>query len=120
MKRVCIVGAGVVGLATARAIQRTFPSYHITVLDKNLSPCAEASRYNSGVVHSGIHLHPDSLKSRFARVGSKLLILYCNTHNIPFRRVGMIVGIGFKNLRTLFKNWRVSFRVLWELRKRAK
>ncbi|HLM70925.1 MAG TPA: FAD-dependent oxidoreductase, partial [Thermoplasmata archaeon] len=51
---VAIVGAGIVGLATARAIHERRPDSTVVVLDKEREVAAHQSGHNSGVVHSGV------------------------------------------------------------------
>ena len=119
MKRVVIIGAGVIGLAIARRLIDHNPSFHVTVLERHSEIAREASQHNSGVIHSGIHLDPDSLKAHFARKGSLAMRLYCMSRGIMMRHTGMIVGVGFRNLKTLWGEWRASFSVLRELKDRA-
>ncbi|MGG7377636.1 FAD-dependent oxidoreductase, partial [Escherichia coli] len=71
---VCIVGAGIVGCAIARELgSRRWPrALSIIVLERHDRPGEETSARNSGVLHSGIHEHPGSLKARLAREGSAL------------------------------------------------
>jgi glycerol-3-phosphate dehydrogenase len=90
-KNVVIIGAGAVGCAIAREFLKNNPSLHIAVLEKNNGPGLETSQFNSGVVHSGLHLHPDSLKARFAKEGSKALVRYCEEKNLPHRKSGMLI-----------------------------
>ena len=55
--RITIVGAGIIGLATARAIKRRLPEAAVTVVDKASTVAAHQSGHNSGVLHSGDLLH---------------------------------------------------------------
>ena len=52
---IAIIGAGIVGMATALKLKEAFPRKRVVVLEKNVLPFLEASIHNSGVIHSGIH-----------------------------------------------------------------
>ena len=79
--KVFIIGGGIVGLATAYQLQKKFPSYEITLLEKEASLGFHQTGNNSGVVHSGIY---GSLKARNCVEGKKQLLTFCDTHNIPY------------------------------------
>src|SRR5437867_1498070 len=85
---VIVVGAGVVGCALARALA---PQRAVIVLEALEAPGQVTSRRNSGVIHSGIHLPPRSLKARLARRGKLLIEEHCGRHGVPFAKVGMHV-----------------------------
>ena len=61
---VVIVGAGIVGLATARELLRRWPRLGSAIVDKEAKIAAHQSGHNSGVIHSGIYYAPGSLKAR--------------------------------------------------------
>ncbi len=90
-KRVLIVGAGIVGLATAWNLTRRFPDLDLTILDKESGPALHQSGRNSGVVHSGIYYQSDSLKSRFCLRGNVLLREFCLRENIPLETCGKVI-----------------------------
>ena len=80
-----IVGAGVVGCAIAQRTGRPSlaaptPYHHGGTTREDGG--GDSGR-NSGVLHSGIHEHPGSLKARFAREGSALAVAYAARQNIP-------------------------------------
>ena len=56
----------------------------------------ETSGRNSGVLHSGIHEHPRSLKGKLAREGSALAVSYALEHGIPLLRTGMVIAISWR------------------------
>lgn len=93
---VVIIGAGAVGCAIACEFLKKSPALHIAVLEKNDGPGLETSQFNSGVIHSGLHLHPDSLKARFAKEGSQALIRYCQEKNLPYRESGMLIAASWQ------------------------
>ncbi len=85
---VVVIGAGVVGCALARAFS---PGRSVVVLEALDGPGRVTSRFNSGVIHSGIHLPPGTLKARFAVRGKQLVEEQCARQGVPFRKVGMHV-----------------------------
>ena len=88
----CIVGAGVIGIAIAEAIARTKPSsYSIVLLEQNISFGQETSSRNSEVIHAGLYYQQGSLKARLCREGSALLYDYCRKYEIAHRRVGKFI-----------------------------
>lgn len=98
---VCIVGAGVVGCAIARELgQRSRGSpLRIVVLEQHETAGEETSSRNSGVLHSGIHERPFSLKERLAREGSALAVSYAVQEGIPLLRTGMVIAISREDIR---------------------
>jgi glycerol-3-phosphate dehydrogenase len=98
---ICIVGAGVVGCAIARELarRRRDRPLRILVLEQRERAGEETSARNSGVLHSGIHEHPRSLKARLAREGSVLTVAYAAQQNIPLLRTGMVIAISREDIR---------------------
>ncbi|MBE9372966.1 L-2-hydroxyglutarate oxidase [Saccharopolyspora sp. HNM0983] len=88
---VAVVGGGVLGLATARAVLLAHPEASVAVLEKEDRWGAHQSGNNSNVIHSGLYYAPGSSKARFARQGGELMIRYCQEHGVPVRRTGKIV-----------------------------
>ncbi len=86
-----VVGAGVVGLAIARAWMRRHPADRVVVLDKERELGAHASGRNSGVLHAGLVYPPGSLKARFSRDGNRAMAAYCAARGLPLRRCGKLV-----------------------------
>lgn len=86
-----IVGAGLVGLATAREFLMRWPRMRIIVLEKDDDVGKHQSARNSGVVHSGIYYTPGSLKAKLCTLGRRLLERYCEEKQIPYRRVGKLI-----------------------------
>ena len=70
----CIVGGGIVGLATALAITRSEPDARILLLEKELSLASHQTGHNSGVIHAGIYYQPGSLKAELCRALSLIHI----------------------------------------------
>lgn len=88
---VCVVGAGLVGLATARAISERFTGASILVLDKEEGIATHQSSHNSGVVHSGLYYKPGSLKARLCVEGREAVYRICEEEGIAVRRSGKLV-----------------------------
>lgn len=87
----CIVGGGIVGLATALAITRSEPDARILLLEKELSLASHQTGHNSGVIHAGIYYQPGSLKAELCRAGERATKQFCDTHDIPYRTPGKLV-----------------------------
>jgi (S)-2-hydroxyglutarate dehydrogenase len=88
---VVIVGAGIVGLATARALLLADPKLQVTVLDKEPGIAAHQTGRNSNVVHSGIYYKPGSLKARYAIAGGRFLADYCAERGIAYEQTGKVI-----------------------------
>jgi L-2-hydroxyglutarate oxidase LhgO len=86
---VAIIGAGVVGLATAREI--TQGEKGVFVFEKNHTFGLETSSRNSEVIHAGIYYPEDSLKAKLCVEGKNLLYELCDKHNIAYKKSGKII-----------------------------
>lgn len=84
-----VIGAGVVGLAVARALAQA--GREIIVLEKADHIGTETSSRNSEVVHSGIYYPPGSLKAHLCVRGRDLLYDYCEAKGVPCRRTGKLI-----------------------------
>ena len=71
---VLIIGAGIIGLATAYQIQRRNPHLKIILLEKECKAALHQSSRNSGVIHSGVYYRPGSLKAVNCVRGKKELL----------------------------------------------
>ncbi|KAF3700905.1 L-2-hydroxyglutarate dehydrogenase, mitochondrial [Channa argus] len=88
---VAIVGAGIVGLATARELILRHPSLSFIVLEKEKELAVHQSGHNSGVIHSGIYYTPGSLKARLCVRGATLAYEYCKKKGLPYKRCGKLI-----------------------------
>ncbi|MFN8568673.1 MAG: L-2-hydroxyglutarate oxidase [Kouleothrix sp.] len=86
-----IVGAGIVGLATARALLMRYPALRLVVLDKEPAIAQHQTGRNSGVIHSGLYYKPGSLKARLCVQGAAAMLRYCDEHGIAYNLCGKVV-----------------------------
>ena len=89
--RVVVVGAGIVGLASAVELQRRRPDLDVVVVDKEDGPARHQSGHNSGVVHSGVYYAPGSAKASLVARGRRLLEAHCTARSLPFERCGKVI-----------------------------
>ncbi|MFT5051600.1 MAG: L-2-hydroxyglutarate oxidase [Chlamydiales bacterium] len=87
---VVVIGAGIVGLATARALLALRPS-DLLVLEAENRTAAHQTGNNSGVLHSGLYYRPGSLKATLCSEGRRAMERYCIENDIPFERCGKVV-----------------------------
>lgn len=86
---VVVVGAGVVGLAVARALAQV--GNEVIVLERHELAGQETSSRNSGVIHSGIYYPHGSLKARLCVRGRELLYPYCESRSVAHERCGKLI-----------------------------
>lgn len=86
MRRYAVIGGGIVGLATARALNRAEPAARITVLEKETGFARHQSGHNSGVLHSGVYYPPGSAKALMCRAGAVSMAAFAQRHGIPVVR----------------------------------
>ena len=86
-----MVGAGIVGLATARALLLRRPGSRVLVLEKADDVATAQTGHNSGVIHAGIYYAPGSLKARLCRAGERATKDFCNVNGIRYETVGKLV-----------------------------
>ena len=88
---VAIIGAGILGLATARELLTRRPGLSVAVLDKEDRVAAHQTGHNSGVLHAGLYYAPGSLKARLCREGKEAVERFAAEHAIPVERCGKLV-----------------------------
>ena len=88
---VIIIGAGIVGLATALKIKEKSPQKKLLIIDKEEEVAAHQTGHNSGVIHSGLYYKPDSLKATNCINGYNMLVDFCQQHEVPFELCGKVV-----------------------------
>ena len=86
-----IIGAGIVGLATALEATRRFPKIRPLVVDKEPRVAAHQTGHNSGVIHSGIYYKTGSLKARNCVAGAASMKRFCQEQGITYEECGKLV-----------------------------
>ncbi|MGY4980831.1 L-2-hydroxyglutarate oxidase [Streptomyces sp. 900105755] len=86
-----VVGAGIVGLATAREIALRRSGTRVVVFEKEREVSRHQTGHNSGVVHAGIYYTPGSLKADLCVRGVSLLRAYCQDRQLPYDEIGKLV-----------------------------
>ena len=84
-----VVGAGVIGLAVARALAQA--GIEVLVLEQAYTIGFETSSRNSEVIHGGLYYPVGSLKARSCVEGRHRLYSYCREHGVPHARVGKLI-----------------------------
>ncbi|WP_372526707.1 NAD(P)/FAD-dependent oxidoreductase [Piscinibacter sp.] len=88
-----VIGAGVVGLAVARALAQR--GLETVVLERADAIGTATSSRNSEVIHAGLYYPTGSLKARLCVAGRKQLVAYCESHGVEHRRYGkLLVAVG--------------------------
>jgi L-2-hydroxyglutarate oxidase LhgO len=88
---IAIVGAGIVGLATAMELVRRRPDLKIVILEKEDRVAAHQTGNNSGVIHAGLYYKPGSLKAQMVVEGARLMVEFCQEHDLPYELCGKVV-----------------------------
>ncbi|HXQ52279.1 MAG TPA: NAD(P)/FAD-dependent oxidoreductase [Stellaceae bacterium] len=84
-----VVGAGIVGLAVARAL--ALAGHEVLVLEQERWIGQHTSSRSSEVIHAGLYYPKGSLKARYCVAGKALLYDYCAARGVPHRRLGKLV-----------------------------
>ncbi len=88
---VAVIGGGIVGLATARAVLERHPGTSVVVLEKETGLARHQTGRNSGVVHSGIYYKPGSHKARLCTAGSRSIVEFARRHDVPVEVTGKLI-----------------------------
>ncbi|XP_002741111.1 L-2-hydroxyglutarate dehydrogenase, mitochondrial-like [Saccoglossus kowalevskii] len=88
---VCIIGGGIVGMATARELILRHPMLKFITLEKENILAPHQSGHNSGVIHAGIYYQPGSLKAKLCVEGLEMCYKYCDDNNIPYKKCGKLI-----------------------------
>lgn len=89
--RYCVVGAGIVGLATAYHLLAEQPGSSVVVLDGEDEVAVHQTGHNSGVIHSGIYYEPGSLKATLCKAGERATKEFCADHGIAYDECGKLI-----------------------------
>lgn len=87
----CVIGGGIVGLATAYELSRQHAGAQILLVEKEAALGQHQSSHNSGVIHAGVYYKPGSLKARLCREGSAATRQFCDDHAIPYEIRGKLI-----------------------------
>jgi L-2-hydroxyglutarate oxidase LhgO len=88
---IAIIGAGIVGMATAMALVHRRPDLRLVVLEKETRIAAHQTGNNSGVIHAGLYYKPGSLKAQMAVEGARRMVAFCQEHDLPYELCGKVV-----------------------------
>jgi L-2-hydroxyglutarate oxidase len=91
VNRFVVVGGGIVGLATARALLLAQPGANVTVIERESGLAQHQTGRNSGVIHSGIYYAPGSAKAVMCRDGAASIARYAREHGIPVIATGKLI-----------------------------
>jgi (S)-2-hydroxyglutarate dehydrogenase len=104
---VLVIGAGIIGLATAMQLSCKWPQLRVGVLEKENDIAQHQSGHNSGVIHSGIYYKPGSLKAKLCVQGAVAMAEFCREHNLPLQVCGKVIVAAsddeIPRLRALFE-----------------
>lgn len=87
----CVIGGGIVGLATAMSVLEQRPGASLVLVEKESTVGIHQTGHNSGVIHSGIYYAPDSLKARMCRQGCDRTKEFCTENAIPYETTGKLI-----------------------------
>ncbi len=87
----CVVGGGIVGLATALELLRQRPGASLVLLEKEDRVAFHQTGHNSGVIHAGIYYTPGSLKAQLCVEGLRTTKDFCDAHAIPYVTCGKLI-----------------------------
>lgn len=88
---VVVIGGGIIGLATADALQARLLGASVVVLEKEDVVAAHQTGRNSGVIHAGLYYAPGSIKAELATRGGARMVEFCAEHGVAHDRCGKLV-----------------------------
>lgn len=87
----CVIGGGIVGLATAMRLLESRPGCSLALIEKEDRLGLHQTGHNSGVIHAGIYYTPGSLKAELCRKGAQATKDFCLANDIPFEVCGKLL-----------------------------
>jgi L-2-hydroxyglutarate oxidase len=87
----CVIGGGIVGLATALRLLESRPGASLVLLEKETELGTHQTGHNSGVIHSGIYYPPGSFKAQLCRRGARATTEFAAAHGIPVDVCGKLL-----------------------------
>jgi L-2-hydroxyglutarate oxidase len=91
MADITIIGGGIIGIATALEVLRTWPGLSVQVLEKEQTLAMHQTGRNSGVIHAGIYYPPGSLKAQFCSQGLVATERFCADYGIAHEQTGKLL-----------------------------
>ncbi|HEY3302216.1 MAG TPA: L-2-hydroxyglutarate oxidase [Candidatus Binatia bacterium] len=88
---VTVIGAGIVGLASAMKMAERFPKLRLLVLEKESQIAKHQTGHNSGVIHGGIYYKPGSLKAATCVTGRQALLDFCDKNGVAYDLCGKVI-----------------------------
>ena len=88
---IAVVGGGIVGLASALAINERYPRCSLTVLEKEPEVGSHQTGHNSGVIHAGIYYKPGSYKAMLCVEGVRLMKSFCEESGVAWEACGKVI-----------------------------
>jgi L-2-hydroxyglutarate oxidase LhgO len=88
---IAVVGGGIVGLASALAINERYPRCSLTVLEKEPEVGSHQTGHNSGVIHAGIYYKPGSYKAMLCVEGVRLMKSFCEESGVAWEPCGKVI-----------------------------
>ena len=102
-----VIGAGLIGLATADAYLKQHSGARVAVFEKETQLARHQSGRNSGVVHAGLYYPAGSLKATLCREGRVALLRFADDHSIPYSVSGkLVVALDESEYPRLEELWR--------------
>jgi (S)-2-hydroxyglutarate dehydrogenase len=86
-----IIGAGIIGAATAWQLKLQYPAKTILLLEKEAKAALHQTGRNSGVVHAGVYYPPSSLKAQFCKQGLAATQQFCQDYKLPYQQTGKLL-----------------------------
>jgi (S)-2-hydroxyglutarate dehydrogenase len=97
---VVVIGAGIVGLASALALKKQKPGAKVLVIDKEGSLAGHQTGRNSGVIHAGVYYKPGSEKARLCTAGRNAMVEFCRSNGVAHEVCGKVVVAASESERT--------------------
>lgn len=88
---ILVVGGGIVGFATARALLQRTKCLRVALVEKENGPSVHQSGHNSGVIHAGIYYKPGTMRAKLCIEGLHKTYEYCAQNNIPHKKCGKLI-----------------------------
>lgn len=88
---IVLIGGGIVGVATAWQLKKTYPDAGVLLLEKESSLAQHQTGHNSGVIHAGVYYQPGSLKAEFCKRGAAATLAFCTEHGLPVEQCGKLL-----------------------------